>query len=197
MSEKILPGMSAPNFVVTDVFDKTISLEAMNKKYTLIVFLRYAGCPWCNLAVHRLAFEQELLRKHDCEVVAFIQSDKENIFKNIYERHERKPKFSIIPDQKMVIYEKYGVRPSISKTAKMLKQIPHWIHAVRKGGFPQANVDGSLLLAPAAFLISPYTQNIIHVEHSADLYDNNTFTRLYEAIARHDLQAVTLNESIA
>lgn len=180
MSLYLQPGKSAPRFSTTDVFGKTVTLEDYKKKYVLLVFMRYAGCPWCNLAIHRLSLEYKLLLKNGCEVVAFIQSEPSNIKENIYDRHEVRPPFAIIADQERRIYDKYQVKDSKLAIGRSLKKLPYWVQAVRKHGFKQATVDGSVFMVPAMFLVAPDTQEIILAKYSQDFYEHETFTSVYQ-----------------
>jgi peroxiredoxin len=82
MAKKLTPGEKAPTFTTTDVHGDKIKLSTYKDSYVLLVFLRYAGCPYCNLAIHRLALEYKQLLDNDCQVIAFIQSSKENIEEN-------------------------------------------------------------------------------------------------------------------
>lgn len=179
-------GTKAPNFEVISVKGKAIKLSEYAQQYTLIAFLRYSGCPWCNMAVHRLAYETALLNKSQCKIIAFIPSSEENIIHNIYERHAKKPTFPIIADQKTIIYDIYGVVPSVTKTIAHIKHLPHWVKAVRKEGYKQGSIDGSLFLAPAMFLLDRETR-IMRTDYNANLYDHDTFSSIYDAIAEYQL----------
>ncbi len=180
-------GDLAPLFSATDVKGKKVSIKDYHDKYLLVVFMRYAGCPWCNLAIHRLSLEHKLLLNSDCSVIAFVQSSKENIINNIFSIHEKKPPFPVISDQLMSTYAKYKVIPSALGAAKMISFVPHWVHAVRKGGYKQKNIDGSLFLVPAAFLITPYSRKILRADYSANMYDHETFSDVYNTIAEHKI----------
>lgn len=181
-------GDKAPDFKVTDVDGRKITLQDYKNKYLLVAFLRYSGCPWCNLAVHRLTIEQPLLKQSKCEVVVFIQSSSENIEKNILNRHKITPKFPIIADQEMKIYKKYFVNPSVRNALKhTIQNVPSWVTAVYKEGYPQTNVDGSMFIAPAAFLISRDTQKIVRIDYNADLYEHQSFTEIYDSISHHQI----------
>jgi len=187
MLQRLSPGQKAPVFSAHDVFGNAISLVDSLHKYTLLAFMRYAGCPWCNLAIHRVALEYKLLTKSRCEVIAFVQSTPENILKNIYQRHKEKPLFPIIADQTQTFYKLYGVRSSLSGSAKNITQIPHWIHAVRAQGFRQANIDGKLLMVPAMFLVSEGQQVIVGADYQANFFNNETFTRIYQKLVFGDV----------
>ncbi len=181
-------GDNAPNFNVTTVEGKKINLEDYSSKYLLVAFLRYAGCPWCNLAVHRLTMEQKILRDSDCEILVFIQSNSNNIEQNIIKRHKVTPQFPIIADQEMKIYKKYFIKPSAAKTLKYaIKNVPIWVQAVFKEGYKQTTVDGSMFIVPAAFLISRGTQKIVSINYDADLYEHQSMTKIYDSIAYHQI----------
>lgn len=175
-------GDIAPHFTAEDVFGKPVGLATFKSKFVMLVFLRYAGCPWCNLTIHRLSLEYPLLKKDGCEVIAFVQSTPENIKKNIYERHAIRPPFPIVPDQERTYYNLYGVRPSVAAAFHSITDIPHWIKSVRKHGFKQTEVDGSLLMVPAMFLVEPSRRRIVMSQYSASFYDHSTFTDIYQSL---------------
>lgn len=175
-------GDPAPTFTAKDVFGKTVRLQQYKDKMVLVVFLRYAGCPWCNLAVHRLTMEYPLLKKNNCEVIAFIQSDSEHIQKNIYERHAKKPPFPIVADAGKKIYDAYHIQTSVKAFAKSITKIPSWVHAVKDQGFKQTKIDGSFFLVPASFLIDGSKQTIVEASYGASFYEHQTFTGIYEKL---------------
>jgi peroxiredoxin len=173
------------DIIATDATGKPFKLKDVKQRYALLSFLRYAGCPFCNLSIHRLAMEHDLLRQSNCEVVSFVQSNTENIQKNIYERHEKKPRFPIIPDKDMKFYKLFDIKPSYKATKRMIVDIPHWVHAVRDHGFKQKSIDGSLFIAPALFLVHIPTMKIIHADYASDLFEHDTFTPIYDKILTH------------
>jgi len=177
--------INAPKIEITDATGKKFNLAKVHSQYALLAFLRYSGCPWCNLAVHRLAMEHKLLVDSGCEIVAFIQSSPELIKENIYGRHAVKPKFPIIADKEMHFYGQFGVVPSLKKSLKQIKDIPHWVHAVRHHGFRQGKVDGSLFIAPALFLVHIPTMKVIHSDYASNLFEHDTFSPIYEKILTH------------
>jgi len=126
--------------------------------------------------------EYPLLKKHNCEIVAFVQSTAENVDKNIFMRHERKPKFPIVADQARTIYDVYGVYDSVLAGARSVTQIPHWVHAVRRHGFKQTSLDGDFFLVPAMFLVSGHSGKLLLAEYGKSFYEHETFTRVYEKL---------------
>ena len=176
----------APEFIAKDVFGNPVSLGKVTSQYVLVVFLRYSGCPYCNLAVHRLSVEYASLKKNNCEVIAFVQSSKENIVSNIYDRHAKKPPFSIVPDPEKNIYKKYGVTSSIVETVKEIKRAPYWVQAAFKHGYKQSKIDGRAFLVPAWFLINTETNRIVRKEEGVSFYSTDTFIEIYDVLLFKD-----------
>ncbi len=182
MIDRLVEGDTAPNFTVTDVTGKKVKLSGFGDKAVLLVFLRYAGCPWCNLALHRLTIEYPLLKKSNCEVVAFVQSDSASIMTNIYKRHAKKPPFYVVSDAKMAIYNKFCIQTSKMAFAKSITKIPSWVHAVKDHGFKQTKLDGSFFLVPASFLIQSSRRKILIAKYGNSFYEHETFTDIYEKL---------------
>lgn len=182
MKKRIKTGDKAPNFTAPDSFGRDVKFAAPHTSpYVLVVFLRYAGCPWCNLALHRLSLEYKLLQKNDCEVIVVIESSAVNIQKNIYHRHKVKPPFHIIPDPSRKLYHLYGVTPRVpSGVAYMMRNLPYWARSLRDG-YPQAEIDGSLFIVPAFFLVDQKGK-VVLVDYAANFYDDATFTPVYERL---------------
>jgi peroxiredoxin len=178
----------APQFTKKDFFGDSVSLKNYEKShdYVLLVFLRYSGCPWCNLAIHRLTLEYETMQEHSCQIIAFVQSEDDSIQENIYDRHTPKPQFPIIADKDMEIYRQYDVNPSLIGTLKLIKDVPHWLHAVNKLGFKNKGIDGNLFLVPAWFLINTRNGYIVRGERGASFYDHETFVSIYDALTFRD-----------
>jgi len=176
---KFSEGDKAPNFKLTDVFGKKVALDGYKNKTILVSFFRYAGCPWCNLAIARLTKEYPKLKEHNIEVICFVQSKKENIQTNIFDRHTPKPPFPIIADPNKEIYNKYGVKDSVVAGVKSITQIPAWVRATTK--YKQKKIDGSLLMVPAQFLVDSRDLTIIKAHYGANYNDQMPFIEIIDA----------------
>ncbi len=176
----------APKFRATDVLGNKVTMSSSGDGYILITFLRYSGCPWCNLAIHRLALENTQLQANKCQTIVFVQSDKVSVIKNIYERHELKPQFPIIADHDMKYYKLYNVDSSIPGTLKSITKIPVWLESVRKHGFKQKKLDGNLFLVPAWFLVNLRTGKIVQSERGVSFYNHESFIKIYDSLTFKD-----------
>ena len=180
--KKLNLGDIAPQFRTTDVLGNVVDLAVYKDKFVLLAFLRFSGCPFCNLTIHRLSMEYSMLTKNGCQVIAIVQSAGDGIKKNIYDRHKVRPPYPIIADPDRALCDLYGVRESKLAAVWSIKDIPYWIEAVYGHGFRQAEIDGSLLLVPALFLVGPGDQKIVRAGYGSSFYDHATFTSIYESL---------------
>lgn len=186
--KKLAIGNSSPQLNAVDLAGKTISFEKVTSPYVLLAFLRYSECPWCNLALHRLAMEKKLLHDSNCEIIAFIQSTPSDIKKSIIDKHAVTPDFTIIADPEMKIYHQFGINISLLSGLKHhLRHIPAWVESVRKERFTQKSINGDFFLAPAAILVSTADNKVISADYNADFYEHESFSTIYETIAEHQL----------
>ena len=190
LSNALSVGDAAPNFKRTDISGKSVTLSDFADSYTLIAFLRRADCPWCNLAIHRLSVEEQVLRDNRCKIITFIQSSEKDIALSVVEKHETTPQFPIIADPEMEIYRKYHVQPSLINGLKHhLLNAPAWLTSVYKNGNGVGTIDSMYFLAPAAILVSPGDQKILRADYTADLYDHDAITSIYNSLNAHQMHS--------
>ena len=172
-------GAKIPDFWTRDINGQEVDSRNLNKT-TLLVFLRYAGCPFCNLAVYRLSHEYKLLNKNGCDVIAFIQSTEENIEEHVIAQQKMTPPFPIVSDQQQDIYKLFGVAPNATRAAKYTaKNASHWVDAVFKKKFKQTSFDGQSFMVPAYFLVDK--KGIVQLaNYDASFYQDEVFTPIYE-----------------
>lgn len=171
---KLKPGQTAPDFAVEDITGRVIKLADYNGQKLLLCFFRYAGCPWCNLAIHRLIVEYPRFEQLGLKVIVFVQSQPENIKRYILERHIPPPPFPMIADPGRKIYQLYGVDDSLPAAVRSIRKIPSWLQAYAGHRFKQGKIDGSLTLVPAQFLIGQYDLKIYKAHYGADYFDDLT-----------------------
>ena len=178
---RLRTGDKIPDFWMRDINGNEVDSRKF-KKTTLVVFLRYAGCPFCSLAIYRLAHEHKLLKKNGCDVVAFVQSNSRNIEEFLLPQQPNVPPFPIIPDEDQDIYRLFGVRSSAVKATKYTaKNASHWIDAVMRKQFKQTSFDGAAFLVPAYFLVDKH--GVIQLaNYDASFYEDEVFTPIYEQL---------------
>jgi len=184
MARKLHAGDAAPNFSVTDINGQPFVLSERRDRPVLVAFLRYSGCPWCNLTLHRLILEFPLLQKENCDVVAFVRSSESDIQKHIFDRSGLKPPFPVIADPDKTIYKEYGIYRSITPALKAVRDIPAWAKTLNEHNFVKGgSVNGDYFTVPAAFLITPGPEpTIIRSLYDVSLYTHEAFRPVYEQL---------------
>ncbi len=175
---RLQAGQVAPYFKRTDIGGNVVTLTDFANRKLLLCFFRYAGCPWCNLAIHKLVVEYPKLSEAGLSVVAFVQSPEETIREYIVERHSPLPPFSIIADPNREIYDLYGVESSSKALYATITKIPEWVRATTKEGYKQGKVDGDLSLLPAQFLIGPSRLKVYRARYGQNYGDDMTMDEI-------------------
>ncbi len=175
-------NQQAPDFEMPDMTGKLIKLSDYRNEKLLLCFFRYAACPWCNLALHRLVLQMPRFDELGLKVVAFIQSEPANIKRYIYDRHTPLPTFPIIADPQRKIYDLYHISDSLKplKTIATTKSIPSWLQSTLGHGFTQGKIDGSASLVPAHFLIGPYDLTIYKARYGEDYFNDLPMIEILE-----------------
>jgi hypothetical protein len=132
----------------------------------------------------RLTREYAKYQEFGLEVIAFIQSSKENIEDNVTRRHRPPPQFPLIADQECKVYRQYGVEHSFFALAKSLRRVPEFLEAVFHHKFRQGRIDGSATLVPAQFLIGPPGLQIYKACYGGDYFDRIPMEEILEFARR-------------
>ncbi len=172
------PGQKAPDFSTTDYLGNPIALRDYAGKKLMICFLRYAGCPFCNLSLLKIIEAYPKFHKDGLEILCFIQSPAEGIASG--KPAQLNPPFPLIPDPEKKIYTLYGVTSSIIKSLKTLPTLPYYLKQFAQTGIRQGKVDGDLLLMPAYFLISEKGHIIHSAYFSENFGDHIPFIRIHD-----------------
>jgi len=143
-------GQKAPDFTVTDAKGDKFTLSAFKgKSPVVLVFLRYAGCPICQLALHDIKDAYEDFAARGAVVAAFVQSPAESIKKSgdisIFP-------FRLIPDPNETIYKLYGVAAGSFIDMLNPQTVARGIQAVAHG-HKQGKMEGNQWQLPGDFIV--------------------------------------------
>lgn len=147
-------NMNAIPFETEDVYGNIVSLDNYKDKTLLLSFMRYTGCPVCNLHIHQLRQRKEELMENNIEIVFVYESKKETILK--YIKNENLP-FTFISDPSQKLYDLYLVEKSWSKLFKAFvvkKTLSDTFKGLRKYK-KFSSMKGSMNRVGAEFLIGP------------------------------------------
>jgi len=174
MKEAIKSGMKAPDHTFNTPWKKNIRLSDVAKeRRTYLIFLRYMGCPLCQMKISRLKNDWELFKKADLNVVVVLQSEPENITSLV---NKEDIPFHIACDPDETFFHLYGVTPgSIFRyaTPSVIKKAMQ----AKKMGFSHGKNEGNEMQLPGVFLIGKdmkveyayYGRNVGDVPENDDL----------------------------
>ena len=173
VKDKITNGMTAPDFTFSSPWETSIKLyDYLNKGRALVIFLRYMGCPLCQMKIAELKTDWHRFEEKKVKILVVLQSKSENITGMV--EKEDIP-FTIICDPDEEIFKLYGVVPgSIFRyitpgvIAKAMK--------AKKGGFKHGVSEGKEMQLPAVFLIGPdkIVSYAYYGKNVGDVPDNDT-----------------------
>jgi peroxiredoxin len=147
---KLDVGDTAPMFTLPSLDGTALSLGALRGKRTLLVFFRHAGCPFCNLHIHRLIEANDRLMRAGVQVVGVFGSSVQGLRERVGLQH---PPFPLLADPDDAIHELYGTRRSLTGLLAP-GMLATWLEG-RKLGVPHGSTDGEATRMPADFLIGP------------------------------------------
>lgn len=171
-------GQKAPEFVVSDIFMKTVRLELGKKK--VLGFLRYIGCPYCQRDIIKLISRQRDFEKAD--VILFSHSPA-NVLINYIQKLSVNFTFRMVSDTQKIIYKMYGVEDgniadfiSPSAVVDNFRTLP----SLKDYKFVPGGIDKNFFTRPAFFVIDE--NNIIRyiykAKNVADSFDIDELIRM-------------------
>lgn len=142
---------NAPGFSINDVFGNPISLQAYKGKTVYLSFMRFAGCPVCNLHVHNLLKHADALKAKNIEVVLVYESSLANLRQYL---EDRTYPFTFVADPESTLYNTYHVEKSWSKLmGSMFKGMLGKVRAGEKLFRKKPAMDGNMNRMEAEFVI--------------------------------------------
>jgi len=176
MKNKLSAGMDAPDFKFNTPWRQGLAFhDGFKDGLALLVFLRYLGCPLCQLKIDEILAEE--FRFQDAGISLFVVLQSSSASVRGYYRETDIP-FSLICDPEGKIYECYGVvTGSIFRyiTPGVLKKVA----SAKKHGIRHGKKEGKELQLPAIFIISSggriayagYGKNIGDVPENEALFE--------------------------
>ncbi|MDB5257410.1 MAG: alkyl hydroperoxide reductase/Thiol specific antioxidant/Mal allergen [Chitinophagaceae bacterium] len=154
----------APGITTSDVYGQSFSLVSLKGSKVLLSFMRFAGCPVCNLRVHELLKQSEAFAKQNIRVVLIYESSKENML--TYLGDEKYP-ITFLTDPQNLFYRAYGVEKSWFKFfSSFFKGALDKVIKGQKLFIKKPSNDGSISRMGADFLIDENGK--INIAHYAE-----------------------------
>ncbi|MCD8520858.1 MAG: AhpC/TSA family protein [Saccharospirillaceae bacterium] len=150
ISARLQAGQQIPAFALPALDGSLWSSQQLHGKPALLVFFRFAACPFCNLRLHRLIQLKEQLPA-DFQVVAVFDSSLEDL-RAFSERHDSA--YPILADAKGRVHRRFGVQYSWLGVIKgMLLRLPTAMYSMLVKGYWPSAFSGALNTMPMNFFL--------------------------------------------
>ncbi len=152
--QRLKTSIQAPVFVLKDIYGRMIDLAAYQDKKVFIGFFRHAGCPFCNIRVHKLLKVNEELNSKGLQMIFFFESSEKVLLKSIF--HQEVSPIPLISDPEKKWYDAYGLEKSTYKsTMSHISSFVQTAFQARSIGVPLHAMaeKESFSTMPAEFLI--------------------------------------------
>ncbi len=152
MAERLKAGAIAPDFGIDTPWKKGLKLSDFTKKgKTVLIFLRYMGCPICQMRISELRKEIVEFNRRKVNLLVVLQSTPDNITCMV---SEKDIPFTIVCDAGQKVFGLYHVQPGSFFRYATPGSIVKAIKATRLG-FRHGKYEGNERQLPAAFVLGP------------------------------------------
>lgn len=167
---KITINHTFPNFTYATPFADSLSLDEVLKRVdgkTALVFLRYYGCPICQLDLHEYAESYGKIAAAGGQLLVVLQSDPGKLAEQITPATFP---FDIICDPEMTLYQQLSIEPASSMLKMMSFSAVRKIIRSTKQGFKHGAYEGNEQQLPAAFILDR-DRNVVFAHYGKDVAD--------------------------
>ncbi len=157
---KLRRGQMAPDFVVRDIFGRTVALADYRGSNVLVTFNRAAVCPLCNVRAYHLTRRYPTYQRFGLEIISFFESSPERA--HVYLDRLQSP-YPIIAGLEYSVYDDYGLDSSFLGGLRALfgrRSVYQEADRLRLGSGSNlieniVRMDGKMSRLPGDFLIGP------------------------------------------
>lgn len=163
-------GEQMPNFSYITPFGENFTLADTVKQVsgkTALVFLRYYGCPMCQLDLHEFAEGYSAITAAGGQLLVVLQSDPTALSQQI--QPSTFP-YRIICDPEMKLYQQFSIDPAPSMLKMMSMKAVKKVIRSTKRGFKHGAYEGNEQQLPATFILDDQ-QTLSYVRYGKDAGD--------------------------
>lgn len=174
-------GDTLSDETVNTPFKANVSLKKMIDKNTLLLFLRYSGCPICRLDMQQLKNQYNLVENANGQVIVFLQSDATSLRKEL--KDENAYPFEIVCDPKGELYEKYAVLPAAGQMGLMGPKLMEKMAEVQIQKIEHGAYEGDEMQLPATFAVDA-DMKVGYVHYAQGLADTPSPKEIAEILSK-------------
>ncbi len=150
MTKRLKAGAVAPDFTFDSPWKKGLKLSGFTKEgTTVLMFLRYMGCPVCQMKIAELRKEIGEFTRRKVSLLVVLQSTPDNVCRAV---SEKDIPFVIVCDPKEKLFALYDVKPGSIFGYVTPTTIVRAIRATGLG-FRHGKYEGNEKQLPATFIL--------------------------------------------
>jgi len=150
MKQKLTTGMTAPNFTFDTISKRPLDFyKTASGKKSVIFFLRYMGCPICQLKIGELLRDHEEFRAAGLQVFVALQSTPASVKEGLA---GFQVPFTVICDPEEKIFALYGVAPG-NLFGYLAPPVIMKAMKASRSGFKHGKKEGKEMQLPAVFIV--------------------------------------------
>jgi len=151
MKQKLTPGMIAPNFTYDTISKQSLDFyKTTGGKRSVIFFLRYTGCPICQMKIGDLLRDHKEFRAAGLQVYVALQSTPASVKEGLA---GHKAPFTIVCDPEEKIFALYGVAPG-NLLGYLTPSVIIKAMKASRAGFKHGKKEGKEMQLPAVFIVN-------------------------------------------
>lgn len=149
---RVKAGDTLPDLLVDTAFETGLPLSRIvGGKPTLLLFLRYNGCPLCQLDMHELAAGYDAIKAVGGQAVVVLQSARETMAEQLG-GPDALP-YTILCDPEKKLYQRLAVWPAAGQMELMGPGLMEKMAQVQARGIQHGAYEGDEMQLPAAFAV--------------------------------------------
>ena len=145
----------------------------------MLLFLRYNGCPLCQLDMHELAAHYDLVEAAGGRAAVVLQSDPDKL-KEQLKSPDALP-YAILCDSEKKLYQSLAVWPAAGQMELMGPGLMEKMNQVQAQGIQHGDYEGDEMQLPAAFAVDG-GRRVAWVHYSRGLADTPAPAQIAEIL---------------
>ncbi len=173
-NDRLAVGDKAPDFTFNSPWEERLSFsDLVNKSRILLFFLRYIGCPLCQMKISELIWDLDKFENRDVKIMVVLQSKPDVIAQ---QTDKEKMPLTVVCDPDEEIFKLFKVKIG-SIFQYVTPGVVHKAMQARKKGFEHGKFEGKEKQLPAVFLLNTdmllayvyYGKNVGDIPRNTDL----------------------------
>ena len=177
---KVKVGEKALDFTFNTIFEKDLKFSDVVKKAdkTIVHFLRYYGCPTCQLDIRDYMKLIDKIEEKNAQVYVVLQSKPEILIAAL---GEEKLPFDIICDPDQEIYKLYDIGSLTDRSLVDMDKMKGKIERIKELGIEHGEYEGNEQQLTAIFVVDK-DMELKHAQYSVTVTDMPSPTEVVDTL---------------